>query len=70
MTIGKIKKDIALNIGRKVKVLYNGSRNKNEIYEGTISEVYDSIFILKLDSNMKKSFSYVDILTGIVEVNF
>lgn len=70
MTIGKIKDNIVSNIGKRIKVIYNGSRNRVEEYEGIISEVYDSIFILDLDSNIKKSFSYIDIFTGTIDVKF
>jgi uncharacterized protein Veg len=68
MTIQKIKKYVKSIIGKKVKVVYNGSRNKTDNYVGVIKEVYDSVFILELDDNLKKSFSYSDILIGIVEI--
>lgn len=68
MTINKIKDNIGSNIGKKMKVIYNGSRNKTEEYEGIISEIYDSIFILKLDSGLNKSFSYTDILVGVIDI--
>ena len=68
--IKKIKSNISDNLNKKVKILYNGSRNKKEEYIGTIKEVYNNIFIVKLDTDEIKSFSYFDVLTNTVEVFF
>ena len=46
MTIEKIKNNIDSKKGNNVKVIYNGSRNKREEYEGIIKEVYNYIFII------------------------
>ena len=70
MTIDIIKNKIDNRIGDNVKVIYNGSRNKKEEYSGVISETYNYIFIVKMDSNEKKSFSYSDVLTNTIEVFF
>lgn len=70
MTIDKIKNNINSKLGDNVKIIYNGSRNKKEEYSGIISETYDYIFIVKTKESEKKSFSYRDILTNIVEVFF
>jgi len=45
MTIEKIKNNIDSKKGNNVKIIYNGSRNKKEEYEGIIKEVYNYIFI-------------------------
>ena len=68
MMINVIKDKIDSMIGDNVKVIYNGSRNKKEEYSGVISEAYNFVFIVKLNENEKKSFSYSDILTNTVEV--
>lgn len=70
MTIDIIKNKIDNRIGDNVKVIYNGSRNKREEYSGVISETYNYIFIVKMDSNEKKSFSYSDVLTNTIEIFF
>lgn len=70
MTIKKIKDNILKNINKDVRVVYNGSRNKREVYSGIIREVYNYIFIVKLDTDEVKSFSYSDVLTGTVEIFF
>ena len=68
--IKKIRNQISDNLGNKTKIIYNGSRNKKEEYNGVISEVYNNIFIVKLDTDDIKSFSYSDILTNTVEIFF
>ena len=70
MTIKKIKENIENNLGSDVKIVYNGSRNKKEEYNGVIKEVYNYIFIVKLDTDEIKSFSYSDVLTNTVEIFF
>lgn len=68
--INKIKNNVRSNLGNNVRVLYNGSRNKREEYTGIIKEVYNNIFIVKLDTDEIKSFSYFDVLTNTVEIFF
>lgn len=68
--INKIKNNIKNNLGKNVKVFYNGSRNKKEEYIGIVKEVYNNIFIVKLDTDEIKSFSYFDVLTNTVEIFF
>ncbi len=70
MTIDKIKNIIVDNIGNKVKIIHNGSRNKVEEYSGVIVETYNYIFIVKLDTKETMSFSYTDVLTNCIELNF
>jgi len=70
MNITLIKNKINSRIGDNVKVVYNGSRNKKEEYSGVISEIYNYIFIVKIDNNEKKSFSYSDVVTKTIEIFF
>lgn len=70
MTIEKIKNKIDDNINKKVMIKYNGSRNKIEIYNGIILESYNYIFVVKLEDDKTMSFSYVDVLTKSIEVDF
>ena len=70
MTIDMIKSKIDNKIGDNVRIIYNGSRNKKEEYSGVISETYNYIFLVKMNCNEKKSFSYSDILTNTVEIFF
>jgi uncharacterized protein Veg len=70
--IEKIKEEMINHVGDDVKVIFNGSRNKKEEYEGVIIEVYNSIFVVKVnnDLNEVKSFSYSDVLTETVELYY
>ena len=70
MTIDIIKRRIDKKLGDNVKIIYNGSRNKKEEYSGIITETYNYIFIVKIDDNEKKSFSYTDVLTNTIEIIF
>ena len=70
MNLEFIKKEIDSRIGKNVKIICNCSRNKKEYYTGKIIEVYGYIFIVKLDSNKNKSFSYSDIITKNVKLVF
>ena len=68
--INKIKREIKQNIGNRVKILYNGSRNKKEEYIGLIKEDYPNIFIVEVQNSEIKRFSYCDVLTNTVEIFF
>lgn len=70
MTLKKIKDNISNNLGKKVKIIYNGSRNRKEEYKGILTEVYNYIFIVRLDTDEVKSFSYSDVLTSTIEIFF
>lgn len=70
MNIGIIKNKIDKKLGDNVKVVYNGSRNRREEYSGVITEIYNYIFVVEIDGNEKKSFSYSDVLTNTIEIFF
>ena len=70
MEITRIKNIIDDNLGKNVKIICNCARNKKEYYEGKITEIYNNIFIVKLNTNENKSFCYSDILTNNVEIQF
>ena len=68
MTIEKIKKKINRSMGKDVKIICRGSRNKREEYVGKIDASYNYIFTIKSDDNSTKSFSYCDVLTKTVQI--
>lgn len=70
MSITQIKENIENHCGEDVRIVYHGSRNKREVYNGTISETYQSIFIVKLDSSQLKSFCYSDVLINSIQLYF
>ena len=70
MTIEKIKNNIDSKKGNNVKVIYNGSRNKKEEYEGIIKEVYNYFFIIKYDCYVFYCCCYREVVTNTIELFF
>lgn len=68
--IDKIKLDISSKLNKKVNIKINNIRNKAEIFEGVIKELYSRIFIVETIDGIKRSFNYSDILTGNIELDF
>lgn len=67
--IEEIKKEIELHINNNIILKVYVGRNKYEIYEGIIKEVYPSLFLVKLKNEIK-TFTYSDILTKNVVVKY
>lgn len=67
-----IKKDIEGHVGEKVTLKANGGRRKIVVNKGILEKTYDSIFIIRLDSNSQRtvSYSYSDVLTKTVQLVF
>ncbi|MBR3161372.1 MAG: Veg family protein [Bacilli bacterium] len=71
MTIKKIKEDINNNLGNDIMIIHNEGRNKIYEYTGKLVEVYNNVFIVLDNKNSsKRSFSYYDVLTKTVKINF
>ena len=66
--IKEIKKKLLSLKGKKVKVWVDIGRNKSETYDGIIKEVYNNIWILETENDVK-SFSYSDILINNVIIS-
>ena len=66
-TIYDARELIKGNYGKRALVKAIGIRNKNEMFEGIISECYDNVFVLNTKIG-KKSFSYSDVLVGNIVV--
>ena len=66
--IKEIKKKLLSLKGKKVKVWVDIGRNKSETYDGIIKEVYNNIWILETENDVK-SFSYSDILINNVVIS-
>lgn len=66
--IDKIKSDIKDLMGKKIKFRYNGSRNQIEEFEGVITDCYKSLFLIKV-GDINKTYTYSDVLTGLLNVN-
>lgn len=66
--IEKVKEKVKNYEGKSIKFRYNGSRNQIEIFNGTITKCYKNLFLIK-GENFSKTFTYSDILTGLLEIN-
>ena len=67
--INKIKSDIESKKNKVLKFRHNGLRNQIEEFNGTIEEIYDYIFTIKIiDKDEIKSFSYSDVLINNLEI--
>ena len=69
MTIYEIKKKLQKNVGKYVYIKYNLGRNKYEDYKVKIKELYDNIFIVESNLGIK-SFSYSDIMTNTIHIDY
>ena len=73
MTIEKIKTELKKHLGKQATIKYHLGRNKYESYQVTIKELYDSIFLVEVKQNTNsiiKSFSYTDILTKTIKIEY
>ena len=68
MTISVIKEIVKSNFNKNILFKYNGTRNHIEIFEGRIIEIYPSIFIIRLNDQKIRSFTYTDILLNNLEI--
>ncbi len=66
--IYSIREYVFNNKNKNVRLKINNIRNKSEYVEGTISEVYERVFIVSSKDGLKRSFNYSDILTGNIEI--
>lgn len=69
MTISKVKKELLEHLGDVVSIKYNLGRNKYEEYEAIIKELYDYVFLVECD-NVVKSFSYIDVITKVIRIDY
>lgn len=62
MTIGMAKQLVKDKKGIVHSFRFKGARNQIEEFEGTITDIYPAIFIIRLQNEKIRSFSYSDIL--------
>jgi len=72
MTVEKVKEVLKKHIGDTVTINYDLGRNKSESYDVKIKELYQHIFLVELESSkdIVKSFSYSDVITKTIRINF
>lgn len=69
MTIYEIKKNLGEHLGKEVSIKYNLGRNKYENYRVIIKELYDYVFLVENDLGIK-SFSYSDVITKTIKIDY
>jgi uncharacterized protein Veg len=69
MCLDNIKEDVKNHLHSEVLISVYGIRNKNYQVRGFISNVYPSIFTVN-EQGLEKSFSYSDIATGEVKIQY
>ncbi len=68
--IGQIRGKLNDYIGEEVTIKYNLGRNKYEKYKVTIKELYKNVFLVELNNNCKKSFTYTDVITKTIKIDY
>jgi len=69
MNIEKVKEKLLPYIGKEVVIHYNLGRNKFENYHVIIKELYDYTFLVQ-DHIRVKSFSYSDVITKTIKIDY
>ena len=70
--VGRIRSDLESLMGTRLKLRANMGRSKVLEREGVLEQTHPSLFVLKVDEKRQRtarvSYSYVDVLTGVVEL--
>ncbi|MFD2730017.1 Veg family protein [Enterococcus camelliae] len=73
-TLATIKKDLECKIGCELMLVAQTGRKRQTERKGILAETYPSVFVVDLDpeenSFERVSYSYSDILTKTVEIEF
>lgn len=73
MTIEKVRKELNEHIGKEAVIKYNLGRNKYEKYDVTIKETYNYVFLVEINNSKNmgvKSFSYSDVITKTIKIDY
>ena len=68
MNLKYVRNKILLLLNQGYFFVYKGNRNQIESFTGTIEKCYSRIFIIRLNDQSIKSFSYSDIIIGNLEI--
>ena len=71
VSIEEIKSDVASLVGQKLKISVNKGRKKVVKYDGELSGVYPSVFVLKITGDKtinSLSCSYSDVICGDIKL--
>ncbi len=67
--IESIKTSIRNHLNKEVKIVAKENRNRNEVFYGYISEIYNHVFVIT-NGIEKKSYTYSDILSKDIYITF
>lgn len=65
-----IREELKKSVGKKVLVKIYGMRNKNDSFKGRIKDIYPQIFTIETETNLIRSFSYSELISGEVVLTF
>lgn len=70
--VGRIRGDLEALMGKRMRLRANMGRSKILEREGTLEQIHPSLFVVKVEEKRNRtarvSYSYVDVLTGQVEL--
>ncbi|MBU4556837.1 MAG: Veg family protein [Actinobacteria bacterium] len=70
--VGRIREDLAALMGTRMRLKANMGRSKIVEREGVLEQTHPSLFVVKVEEKRERtarvSYSYVDVLTGTVEL--
>lgn len=73
VTIRNVKEELNKHLGDEVTIKYNLGRNKYEKYNVKLKKLYDYVFTVELEKKKSKeikSFSYSDVITKIIKIDY
>ena len=66
--LNEIKQRIANLKGNEINLCVNRGRKKIDVLQGFIENTYPSVFTFLTESNNRETFSYFDVLCGLVAI--
>lgn len=66
--LSEIKQKIANLKGNEINLSVNRGRKKIDKLQGVIENIYPSVFTFVTESKMRETFSYFDVLCGLVAI--
>ena len=70
--VGRIRDNLGNMMGDRMRLKANMGRSKIVEREGVLEEIHPALFVVKVDEKRNRtarvSYSYVDVLTGTVEL--
>ncbi len=71
--VGRIRMDLENMMGTRMRLKANMGRSKIVEREGVLEQTHPSLFVVKVEEKRQRtarvSYSYVDVLTGTVELS-